>query len=907
MNMFDSEKQRDYNFQDVVSLFVVCEVIRSKMLRDEECSVILYSERMDFIALLTACFLAYNGDYFSPIEIFSDLMEELNGSQLSPYNASLKRYCSYFHALLHSPIPDPYLSQLEYITMNQFDERDLFREADNLNAGDSIAEGGTALRSIASASVAPLFIIRSKDPLRGYDKEDFCVAPKPKPWFVKSTRNDGSVHFERVGNKYDIHCRRLIGDFVIDCYFLRHGEYKRGFVFAMNTVLAYGSETITLTKKDLDCAGQLPDDFLMHLHFKKENIMSDDGTQQAYRALLPEEMKYVGSLEELVYTSPASYLRDPQTRFDMRMQSLDNRPSRAMERMKRDLNEEFYKVYPEYERKIHERLEREREMREQLDGSTLVSKTSGNGNATTPGGSIVNVKSLDDIVAFKMQLEEERFEDTESESDEEEDFITDDNKGDHQSTIVEEESVPSSPPPLMLPPKAGGGPPPPPPPPPPPSGMGFGGPPGIPPPPPPPPGMRGPPGSGPPPPPPGVGVPPQIPSALSPRVKNDLKKFQWDVIPRNRAMVSVWKDLPPVSVDTDELKTLFKNKSIKKKKTKAKDDEPTSISIIGGERSRNVEIIANQFREFYDLTIDVPELLSKLQEERFEESQLQSLKQIVLTDREQKLFDEYMGSPDQLSKGDRIALKISSVPRIQQKIQTMIYLKTFKGKAEDLHNFLKIKLMAYRDLIYSEMFKDSLKLLLSVGNSLNEGHRRLGNAAGFSLSSLPKTSILKTTDGKGSLMLYMCKKLKEMGYPGPEQLEEELKSVVKAIEIPSSVVDGLQTQMGEIVDFLRLENEVCTDEKDVYREKVRLFTGHVEQQHALLTKLLERRDKEYQLLLAHFAEKYGKEEEFFQPVVEYIKMLKLCWKEHEEKENRLKRQESKKKFFENLEEKGEEK
>lgn len=884
MNMFDLEKQRDYNFLDCKELFVVCEIIRSQFLREKDRFVVLYyPERMDFISLLVSCFLAYNGDTYSPIEVYSEIMMELYGNIPSPFAASLKRYCGYFHGLLHSPIPDPISTKLEYITLNHYDEQMFvkppsYTESDEENYDDYEVEQST--NNMIGSS--PLFIIRGRSPIRG-EIDDFCVSPKAKPWFVKKNSNPGAP-FERIGNRFDIRCEHLIGDFVIDCYFpirkLGRLEYQRAFCYSMNNTLSFGAETITVTHKELDCAELISDSFVMHLHFKRDVYKSRETTLNM-RILNPEELKYVTTLEELVYTSPASYLRDPKMRHYMRLQSLNPLPSKKIEAIKIELNKEFYRVYPSIKERIEKKYQAEKNTR-------TILKSSGS------DGTIL--KYLDDLYDFKTHLESTKISFSDFESEE---FVTEDYDGSiplTQSNIQTNYTISQSIQPefskintnlqqeklstteitsdqidiVPILPISPIGDIPPPPPLPIMSGIDI-----------PPPPMNGLP-------PPINGIPPLPNLILGPTPNNvnksEFKNFQWDIIPSNRAMISIWKNFSKYNINMDELKYYFKKIPQQKKQVVIVENSKV-ISILGTERCRNIEIIAGQFKQFSDFTIQVPDYLNKLQEDKLNESQLTSLKQCIVSERE--LLQLREAKLDQISKGDLIALKISNVPRIQEKLETMLHMKSFPGKIEDLHYFLKIKLNAYRSLISSKMFHKILEVLLSLGNALNEGNKRLGNANGFAFSTLSKVHFLKSNEGNISLLQYLCILLKRDGFT-IDNFKQELEDFFKGQEIESNLIEILETDINNISDYFRLENELCKNEMDVYREKVRLFSEYATSQQEILSKFLDRFKKDYQILLSHFGEQYKKEEEFLQPIYEFINIFQQSWIDLEMKESRKK-------------------
>jgi hypothetical protein len=59
---------------------------------------------------------------------------------------------------------------------------------------------------------------------------------------------------------------------------------------------------------------------------------------------------------------------------------------------------------------------------------------------------------------------------------------------------------------------------------------------------------------------------------------------------------------------------------------------------------------------------------------------------------------------------------------------------------------------ACKELRESQTFATLLKVTLTLGNYLNHGNKRLGDASGFRLKALNKTADTRSVDGKSTLM-----------------------------------------------------------------------------------------------------------------------------------------------------------
>ena len=229
-------------------------------------------------------------------------------------------------------------------------------------------------------------------------------------------------------------------------------------------------------------------------------------------------------------------------------------------------------------------------------------------------------------------------------------------------------------PPPPPPPMMGGGPPPPPPPP----MMGGGGPP----PPPPPPGGGPPPpplpGGGPPPP----GLVPRAPAFQDPS-RAKMVPWRWNILPANVLDKTIFKH-----INADRYRDIakrygsliedtFKKEDPKakpaeeKKATKADESAPV---VLDRQRCTVIEIILKRYPEDVSvvkqaiLSVDLDYLtMDKLNE-------LLGLFPAKTFDQERKmLFDDYKGTPEELTRSERFLYELMTIPNVRTRIATTIF------------------------------------------------------------------------------------------------------------------------------------------------------------------------------------------------------------------------------------------
>ncbi|KAJ3522423.1 hypothetical protein NMY22_g11895 [Coprinellus aureogranulatus] len=116
---------------------------------------------------------------------------------------------------------------------------------------------------------------------------------------------------------------------------------------------------------------------------------------------------------------------------------------------------------------------------------------------------------------------------------------------------------------------------------------------------------------------------------------------------------------------------------------------------------------------------------------------------------------------DKLAKADQYFAQIMKIPRLQERLECMIYRRKVDLELEGLRPDLNTLRNASKELRASERFKVVLRVVLLIGNQLNQGTFR-GGAHGFQMDSLLKLKEARTAKGGPScptLLHYVAKVL----------------------------------------------------------------------------------------------------------------------------------------------------
>ncbi|KAF8776703.1 hypothetical protein HU200_003432 [Digitaria exilis] len=393
-------------------------------------------------------------------------------------------------------------------------------------------------------------------------------------------------------------------------------------------------------------------------------------------------------------------------------------------------------------------------------------------------------------------------------------------------------------PPPPPPPGGHGGPPPPPPrghggiggPPPPPGAPAPPMPPGVPGGPPPPPGGRGMPG-----PPGGRGhglarLGPTLQSAVR---RSSLKPLHWVKV--TRAMQgSLWAELQKqvdansrAEFDVNELESLFtiapKTKGGSKSEGRGKSlgSKPDKVQLIDLRRANNTEIMLTKIKMPLS---DMMNAALALDDSVLDADQIENLIKFCPTKEEMELLKNYSGDKEVLGKCEHFFLELMKVPRVESKLRIFAFKIQFQSQIRDVRKNLQTVSSACEELRSSEKLKVIMKNILLIGNTLNQGTPR-GQAVGFRLDSLLKLIETRATNGRMTLMHFLCKSLAEKS-PEVMDFHEDLVSLEAASKLQLKAL--AEEQQAVVKGLEKVELELTASESDgpvsdVFRKTLKEF------------------------------------------------------------------------------------
>ncbi|KAL3921388.1 MAG: hypothetical protein SGILL_002772 [Bacillariaceae sp.] len=237
--------------------------------------------------------------------------------------------------------------------------------------------------------------------------------------------------------------------------------------------------------------------------------------------------------------------------------------------------------------------------------------------------------------------------------------------------------------------------------------------------------------------------------------------FHWNPIADDESIAgSVWSKTKPMSedgsmgpksiIDITKHVEMFQKQpetAAQKKKsgTKSASESKEMAKLIDINRANNVAITLKAFNDFShtDLSqmIEFLDPYGKITGDR-----ALFMKDLLPATAENKAIKSYKGSNDRLVVAEKWFKQIVQIKRIEEKIQVMRTIETFKMDAVVLGKSFQLLAKACNQVMDSDRLPDLLDMVRQIGNAMNEGRGEA--AAGFKLDFLPRLTQTKGSDKK---------------------------------------------------------------------------------------------------------------------------------------------------------------
>eukprot|EP01132_Coremiostelium_polycephalum_P010119 gene10119-12411_t len=295
----------------------------------------------------------------------------------------------------------------------------------------------------------------------------------------------------------------------------------------------------------------------------------------------------------------------------------------------------------------------------------------------------------------------------------------------------------------------------------------------------------------PPPPPPGGKLAPSTPERCTRAPSIKLKSYQWTKYRTRNIPNTFWTKVNYTKYNEclpyEQIETLFAAAVVEKKE---KEQKKGDITVIDPKRAQNLGILLSRFKnitydQIYDAIINLDETILDLE-------CINQLIKYIPSKEEIDVIRAFKKSQEEKPEEERLKLgkaelfidKISDIPRLTQRIQSLHFKLNFPEKLYQAKPDIRKFNEAMNDLQNNKLFA-IMELILSIGNFINHGTNR-GNASGFKIDSINKLADTKSgTREKYNLVHYLIEYL-EATQPDLLTFVEEIPSVIEAATLSFS-------------------------------------------------------------------------------------------------------------------------
>jgi hypothetical protein len=265
-----------------------------------------------------------------------------------------------------------------------------------------------------------------------------------------------------------------------------------------------------------------------------------------------------------------------------------------------------------------------------------------------------------------------------------------------------------------------------------------------------------------------------------------LKPVYWSVIPSNQLDNTIWSELMDIDVEfaADDLAKSFCQKQIQKNvRAQAPEKKVSSITLIDGKRSYNVELCLAKFKIPFET---IKEAILECNMNFLTEENIEQLLTVIPTPEEIQTINSYDGDISSLGKTEEFFIRMSRIPDLDRRLRFLFFHLNFENTYQEFSSKLDSVYDAFICLRKSKKIRGMLELILSIVNYLNYG-TRFGDTYGFKISSLKTLSSTKSVENDSNLIDFIVKTAQNK-FPDLIDVEDELKLMGVAMNIEENVL-----------------------------------------------------------------------------------------------------------------------
>ncbi len=229
--------------------------------------------------------------------------------------------------------------------------------------------------------------------------------------------------------------------------------------------------------------------------------------------------------------------------------------------------------------------------------------------------------------------------------------------------------------------------------------------------------------------------------------KKRLTRLHWKpAFDRQSSFFSTMTEQSPVKRgDLELLESLFSAASpVARKGKSAKPVDSGMSRLVAFKTNQRAGIVLSKFRSF-----SLPELRRAVCQGELDLEQLRALRSLYpLSTQEMQLLSQYRGSIQDLQSCEQFYLEMMKIPRIEARLECLVFEKSVRGTIADLKRSFAIVLSACAELRDSPRLAELLKQVAKIARHMTRDERFT-----FSLSSLLQMADVKSKKDKSASLL----------------------------------------------------------------------------------------------------------------------------------------------------------
>ncbi|KAH9491865.1 hypothetical protein Btru_029721 [Bulinus truncatus] len=336
--------------------------------------------------------------------------------------------------------------------------------------------------------------------------------------------------------------------------------------------------------------------------------------------------------------------------------------------------------------------------------------------------------------------------------------------------------------------------------------------------------------------------------------KMSVKRINWEKLDNKNVQNTIWEKLPDHDlaevINYLELETQFSTKPAQQKEKNNRKE----VLIMDAKKAYNISILLGHLKM---PVADIKKALYRADEQILSPGLLEQLLSFIPSQNEITKYKLYTGNTSLLTKPDQFIYQMSLVGNYEERLRGLIFKANFREKCHELKQNLENIKNAAIEVRSSEKLSRLLEIILAMGNYMNKGNNRIGEAAGFRITFLRQLDTTKTSDNKSSFLHVLADTVYNK-FPEVLSLGEELSSVQKAAKISHEAlvqdIQYLRKSLQDTAAFLNNIYQQTSEPEDCFKEVLSNFLREAAKEIEWIEEMHDKTMKEFNITVTFFGE-----------------------------------------------------